>query len=365
MKMSEEAKTVGEVIEFTEKRFVAIAPRFMSYDAEKGFAIQVLKNNGYLMKVAQESPQSLQQAITNVAAIGLSLNPAEKLAYLIPRNVKNGDKWESRVFLEPSYMGLCRLATNTGAIDWVQANTVYAEDSFVDNGPGSSPTHSYNAFSSDRGEFVGVYCVAKTSKGDFLTSLMTKEEIESVRDRSEAWKKGAGGPWATDFSEMAKKTVIRRAFKTWPGTNENQRMAEAVELSNQNEGFEPLVTSPDINQYTADQKGYFDQLIEANNASGMAAFRTTLEEGAFRSLYHSFPKGQKGKYQSVVDRLLADGLDTLKSTAEQIEAAAQSGDDMAAKELIGELAEDEMAFVGNLLSDEAVAYLRELAKEEV
>jgi len=53
---------------------------------------------------------------------------------------------------------------------------------------------------------------------------------------------------------MALKTVIRQAFKTWPKTEKLDRMAQAIELSNNNEGFEPLVTSPEMSQYTNEQK---------------------------------------------------------------------------------------------------------------
>ncbi len=221
-----ESKSIAEVIEIAGERFKQIAPVHMKYESEKGFAIQILKNNDYLMSIAQASPTSLQQAITNVAAIGLSLNPAEKQAYLITRTIKtkdaNGkDKWEKRIFLEPSYVGLCKLATDSGSIEWVHAAAVHENDTFINNGPGEKPLHQYQAFK-DRGPMVGVFCTAKTSKGDYLTTDMDMAQIESVRDRSEAWKANKSGPWATDFKEMARKTVVRNAFKMWPRTDERR-----------------------------------------------------------------------------------------------------------------------------------------------
>ena len=141
------SRNIAEYIEDTKERFNEIAPNGIKYSSEKGFAIQLLKANEYLMGVAIKNPQSLQQAITNVAAIGLSLNPAEKLAYLIPRNVKVGKSWESRVYLEPSYMGLIRLATNSGGIAWIQAAVVKQNDSFKDVGMGQAPLHEYEASS--------------------------------------------------------------------------------------------------------------------------------------------------------------------------------------------------------------------------
>lgn len=351
-----EAKNIAQVIEMAGERFNKLAPSYMKYDAEKGFAIQLLKNNDYLMQAAQQSPASLQQAITNVAAIGLSLNPAEKLAYLICRNVKVGDQWQNRVFLEPSYMGLIRLATDSGSIEWVHTACVYEKDQFEDNGAGEKPTHKYNAFSKDRGNFVGVYCVAKTKSGDHLTTLMDCAKVESIRDRSEAWKRGKKGPWATDFEEMAKKSVIRQAFKTWPRTDERRMamLAEAIEISNQNEGFEPMLTSPAIGENSVEQKQYFDQMIEKADALGMFVFVKSLrdknQDHIVTNLYHSFEKGKKGKYQRIVDQLLQSGESQYRDYLDGIKSAIQNNDEAGYTQLAEELTDDALALVNASLT---------------
>lgn len=369
---------IGNVIQMTQERFTAIAPQWMKYDAEKGFAIQVLKNNPYLEKVADGHPTSLQQAITNVAAIGLSLNPAEKLAYLIARNVKvDTKKWETRIFLEPSYMGLCRLATDSGSIEWIQAQVVRENDEFIDNGPGEKPTHTYNAFK-DRGEVVGVYCVAKTIKGDYLTETMPMDHIISIRDRSEAWKAykdgkaKTGGPWQTDFEQQAKKTVIRRAFKMWPRTDERRmaRLNEAVHLSNENEGFEPLVTTPNYAQYTATQKSYFDQLIEEGDALGMYCFMESFGHDASSAdaavkvaLWHSFPKGQKGRFQRVIESLCESGKNQFVDIQNTIIDAIQRDDDLSVKEHIAELSDDVITMLKDSLSGDHLGAFNDMTKQ--
>lgn len=350
--------SISEAVDATLERFTSIAPTGISFDAEKGFAMQLLANNDFLKKAAIANPVSLQQAITNVAAIGLSLNPAERQAYLITRNVKVGqNQWQTRVFLEPSYMGLAKLATDSGSIKWVQANVVYQNDAFEDNGPGEKPTHKYQAFAKkeDRGDFVGVYCVAKTVDGDYLTTIMPAEEVIGIRNRSEAWKakvkaeaqnkSRSGGPWETDFNEQAKKTVVRRAFKMWPRTNLH-RMAQAVHMSNENEGFEPIVTSPNIGTYTAEQKQYFDQMLEKSDALGMYVFQRTLaDDGIFTNLYHSFEKGQKGKYQRVVDELLRNGQKLLDEYVQSLADAVSSSDDAKVQEIRDELTQQELGLV--------------------
>jgi len=350
---------IANVIEKVEERFNEIAPVGLKYASERGFAIQALKNNDFLMKIAQEQPQSLQQAISNVAAIGLTLSPAEKLAYLIPR--------KGKVCLDISYMGFCRLATNSGSIEWIQAEVVCKDDDFISHGMGERPEHHYDAFATpeERGGFRGVYCVAKTTKGDYLTTHMSAEDVYGIRDRSESYKHNSG-PWVTDFYEMAKKSVVRRGYKLWPSTNEreNERMALAVQISNENEGFKPITSTPEIRDFTLDQKEYFDQLIESGDETGMAALRSSVEEGVWISLYHSFPRGEKGKYQKIIDNMTTAGLDTLKSTANTVEESVKSGDDSAIIEIMEELTEEERNFVVNLLGNESQSVVAELMESK-
>jgi len=115
-------KSVAKVFDVTKERFDKMAPPAIRYEAERGFAMQILMANPNLMKVAENNHASLAQAITNVAAIGLSLNPAKKEAYLLSRNAKvkdnNGkDVWINKIVLEPSYMGLCKISTDSGVIE--------------------------------------------------------------------------------------------------------------------------------------------------------------------------------------------------------------------------------------------------------
>jgi len=61
--------------------------------------------------------------------------------------------------------------------------------------------------------------------------VMTREEVEAVRRRSRA---SGNGPWVTDWSEMAKKTVFRRLSKWLPLSPE---IADAVEGDDDQFGF--------------------------------------------------------------------------------------------------------------------------------
>lgn len=207
-----------------------LADRTLSFDREAGFAVQILGSNDFAMKTATNNRQSVIDAVTNVAAIGISLNPARKQAYLVPRGGK--------ICLDISYMGLLDLAIASGSILWGQAELVRDADVFALNGFDKPPTHVFNPFSKDRGEIVGVYVVVKTSSGDYLTTTMTIDECNDIRNRSEAWKRNGSGPWKTDPGEMIKKTVIKRASKLWP---KSDRLDHAIHhLNTDGEGLESL-----------------------------------------------------------------------------------------------------------------------------
>jgi recombination protein RecT len=221
------------------KRIEDLGPKFkelanhqaVKFANECQFAKQIVLGNTYLQGIAKNNPASLESAILNVASCGITLNPALKYAYLVPR--------KGVVCLDVSYMGLVHLATESGGISWVQAQIVKQKDEFMLNGVGEKPVHKYNAFG-DRGDIVGVYVVAKTADGDYLTHTMGIEDVNKIRDRSDAYKgyvnKGTLCPWVTDYEEMVKKTCVKQASKLWPKTGE--RFKKAIEAENEANGID-------------------------------------------------------------------------------------------------------------------------------
>ena len=65
----------------------------------------------------------------------------------------------------------------------------------------------------ERGDCLGAFCVVELNDGAVHRERMSVAEIESIRARSKA---GKSGPWVTDWDEMARKTVFRRASKWIP-----------------------------------------------------------------------------------------------------------------------------------------------------
>ena len=178
--MSELAEVVPvnnqQVIESVRSNFLGVAvDKQISWKKEFNFAMQLLKANKYLDDIAWGNTDSLKNAIVNVSAIGISLNPALKHAYLVPRDKK--------VCLDVSYMGLLHLACMSGSIMWGQAKIVRENDTYTSLGIDKAPEHKYSAFG-DRGAIVGVYCTVKTCDGDYLTEEMSLNAVYDIRVRS-------------------------------------------------------------------------------------------------------------------------------------------------------------------------------------
>lgn len=212
------------IIEFVQQQETlfssALTEQTITWAKESQFAIQAFQKNDKLAEAALKNQASAQNAIINVAAIGITLNPASKLAYLVPR--------KGEVCLDISYMGLLHLAQATKAIIWGQCKLVHEKDVYESNGLELPPTHKYNAFG-ERGAVIGGYCTVKTAEGDYLTEEMTLEDIKAV----EATSKASNGPWKTFWEEMARKTIVKRASKYWP---RRERLEQAIEYINTDAG---------------------------------------------------------------------------------------------------------------------------------
>jgi recombination protein RecT len=289
----------------------------VTWQKESQFAIQHLQKNKFLADTAWGNQVSLQNAIINVASIGISLNPASKHAYLVPR--------DKMVCLDVSYMGMLHLAMQSGAIEWGQAKLVYQNDKYLNNGVDKAPTHSQNTFG-DKGDIIGAYCTVKLPNGDFLTEEMDVEALNKVKASSKAAK----GPWSTWPEEMMRKTVVKRASKYWPSC---ERLHKAIDVVNEHEGF---VEEPD---YTEEDKTVFDGLISTKNSFGMCAFMATASPEMQQGLFGSFKKGEISSNKDLVRKLQSEGFLSWETFLQDLRALIAEGDSIG---ILGEIEEFEI-----------------------
>ena len=249
----------------------------VAFIREAHFAKQALEKNEYLLKVATWNPQSLKNAILNVALTGISLNPAQKLAYILPR--------DGHVVCDISYMGLNYIGTTEGMIKYTKPEIVYKNDRFDYKGPTIIPTHECDPFSKERGPKVGVYLVTETCNGSILVDTMTYEECLKIRNRTQIWQKSKSGPWKNDENEMIKKTIVKRQAKLWPRPDKNfSRVHEAIQVLNEHEGID----------FSEERKKEVEQL-EMESAKEKSIVKESIL-GLFGGLTQGMSINEKGSF---------------------------------------------------------------------
>jgi recombination protein RecT len=151
------------------------------------------------------TPLSIVEAIREAAALRLEPTGLLGDAYL----VRYGDKAR----LMPGYRGLAKLARRSGDVEVIDAQVVYQHDVF-DLRLGSDPgiTH-VPVIDGDRGSYRGAYAWARLTTGELVVEWMSLADIEAVRKVSKAKN---DGPWVTFWSEMARKSALRRLMKHLP-----------------------------------------------------------------------------------------------------------------------------------------------------
>lgn len=218
----------------------------LSFEKECHFAKQMMLRNSGLMKCVQQNPVSLHDALMNASSIGVSLNPALKNAYLVPR--------DRAVCLDVSYMGLVALACEAGLIVMAKAVLVhgprgdYQGDVYRGHGPITAPTHEYDLAHPDRvngddplENLLCGYSLALLPSGVIIVDEMSAAEIFAVRATSKAFTSGRSCPWKGPWSgEMAKKTLIKRGSKSWPKGGDRVRLDTAIHVINQHEGLKDV-----------------------------------------------------------------------------------------------------------------------------
>lgn len=216
---------------------IAQKTQLVRWEEESQFALQAVKRNP---KLQECEPYTVQDAIINVAAVGLTLNPAHGYAYLVPEAIKvvqNGkEQWVQHCHLRVSFKGLIKIATDSGVIEWIAADVVKKNDNFTFRGKWELPIHEMDPFSEDRGKSVGVYCVAKMHDGQCIVEVAPWEEV--LKAKNAAKTRAVWDKWE---DEMAKKFIIKRASKQWPKTDQAERISTAVEVINHYEGSEALL----------------------------------------------------------------------------------------------------------------------------
>lgn len=215
----------GALLAKNMKQIGSVVASTVTAEKMARIALNELRTNSYLLKMAVQSPSSFVNAVMQASHLGLEIGGALGQAYLVP--------FKGEIKMMPGYRGLLSLARRSGQITSINAELVYENDTFdLELGIEIKVRHK-PYLKGDRGRPILGYMVAHFTDGGHHFEWMTIEDIEAVRQRSSAVQSGKKTPWDTDYEAMCKKTVIRRGWKYLPMSIEMQN-AEKIEAANDN-----------------------------------------------------------------------------------------------------------------------------------
>ena len=244
--------------------------------------------------LAECTPMSILRAMMDAASLGLEVCTGANEGYLVPYSVKvkirdaDGivrETWQKQATFQPGYQGMVKKAVEGGSVRNIEAHIVYTKDVF-DYEYGTTPFLKHKpALGADRGEAKAAYAIAFLMTGGFMFEVMDIAEVNIIRDR--ALKKARGGfsPWTSDYSEMVRKTAVRRIYKYLPKTKAMADIAAIVDR--QDEGAAPVDVEPEVEtQRPGDageaeivQDGWSDEERESAKAAYSEMCEALLEKG--------------------------------------------------------------------------------------
>jgi recombination protein RecT len=178
-----------------------------------------VKKNEKLMQAFKENPASVFASVLAGAEIGLMPSDLIGEFYLIPRSMKGADgKYRMTATPMVGYKGLVSILLRSGDVTRVHSEVVYEGDEFTPTyGLEPNIVHKPN-FSAPRtsDKITHVYAVAKFRNGEYQFVVLTRREVEAIRDMS----KNSNSLYFNDKQDpnnwMAKKAALIQLSKMLP-----------------------------------------------------------------------------------------------------------------------------------------------------
>jgi recombination protein RecT len=263
----EKQATLKDLFEKAKPSIAAVLPKHVTADRLLKVALSATSRTPELLAC---TPQSMLLAVMQSAELGLEVGGLLGDAYFV--------KFKDTCQLIIGYRGMIKLARQSGDLKSLEAHVVRDNDVFeLEFGLDTKLIHK-PAMAGELGKVVAAYAVARFKDGGHQVDVMTLAEIEAIRTRS---KSGESGPWATDYAEMAKKTVVRRLCKYLPLSPELQKALEHEAAVEQNVAspvidIEVLQTEPQTAPSRADAVREHLAGRQPNGVANGAVYDTTI-----------------------------------------------------------------------------------------
>lgn len=202
-KVSPAQATLKDLLDRATPALRSVLPKHLSAERLVKIALAATARDRKLMLC---TPQSVLQSVMQASTLGLEPNSALGGAYLVP--------YGNVCQLIVGYRGLIDLARRSGQILSIEARVVHEREKFrIVFGINTILEHEPLLDGTEPGKMLAVYAVAHLRDGGTQVEVMTRAQIEGIKNRS---RSGGNGPWVTDYEEMARKTVVRRICKYLP-----------------------------------------------------------------------------------------------------------------------------------------------------
>ncbi|MGW8179909.1 MAG: recombinase RecT [bacterium] len=199
------SQDVTEFFNRHQDKLVRLLPKGVNADRIYGVIVSCIQNNPKLLACTK---YSLFKAALESAKLGLDVGGYLGHAYIIP--------YGNQAQFQIDYKGLLQLVYRNPNVVSANAGVVREKDTFIfEKGTDEKLSH-VESREPDRGEITYYYAYVKMANGGTIWEVMSRAEVEEVRDtRSKAYryaeKSGKkDSPWHTDPIPMGKKTVIHR-----------------------------------------------------------------------------------------------------------------------------------------------------------
>lgn len=229
--LKQNVDTVRALLDQMRPQFALALPKHLTIDRLLRVTMTTIQNNPRLLDCDR---QSLFAAVMTSAQIGLEPDGILGHAYLVP--------FGKKVQFIPGYKGLLKLARNSGEISTIQSHEVRAND-FFEFAYGINEKLEHKPAEGERGEIKYFYAYAKYKDGGHIFEVMTRAEVDAVRDNSEAYKafkakRIKSTPWDSDYVQMGRKTPIRRLANYLPLSVQRAAVIETAYESGKHAGID-------------------------------------------------------------------------------------------------------------------------------
>lgn len=208
-------QTLKTYLEAATSSFAKLLPAHVSPEKLIKVALNCVSRTPAL---AQCDMVSVAQCVATCAELGLMPGGALGGAYLVP--------YKTTCTLVIGYRGFVELMRRSGELEAIDARVVHERDEFRWREGLVRELVHVPCLEVDPGPMKLVYTILRFRGGATQVEVMSRAQVDAIRARS---RSSGNGPWVSDYEEMAKKTVVRRAAKLAPMSSELARAIEAEE----------------------------------------------------------------------------------------------------------------------------------------